>query len=141
MLDDIYWSVFDAEDNKKASDSLRVNGAYVAPSISLEFFKLDLSLLDDLEEQCRKFMSICDDIIKTHLGKIGNVDAFINYHTDEIHEDVNKLMLVLLNILQEKHNEALVIIENEIRLGNTGGFLADSKSFFEFAKGYCEKRI
>lgn len=141
LLDDVFWEVFDAEENKDAPDSLRVNGAYVAPSISVEFFKVVLSEEDNLEEQCRDFMAVYDEIIKSYLDNVSDIDSFISKHSEEIQEDVNKLMLVLLNILQDRYKDALIIVDNEIQLGNTGGFLADSKSIFEFAKEYCEERI
>lgn len=140
-LDEIFWDVFDAEENKKSADSLRVNGAYVAPSLPIELVRVELTLDGELEVQCRNFLMSFEKTIESYLEQVKDIESFINYHKAEIDERPNKLLIVLLNIIQGRYDEALTIVDNEMKLGKTGGFRAESKSIFEFAKEYCEERL
>ncbi|WP_058487055.1 hypothetical protein [Defluviitalea phaphyphila] len=140
-LDDIFWDVFEIPQNKKAPISLRANGAFVAPSLTIKLVEVELSPEDDLKEKCNEFLTIFEETINSYLEQVNDIESFMKYHKEEMDEDSDKLILVLLYILQEKYKEALIIVENEIKLGKTGGFGAGDKDIYDFAKEYCEKRL
>lgn len=140
ILDDIFWDVFEIPNNKNEPESLRAIGAYVAPSIDIYHIKIEINE-EDLEKRCEEFLNSFDKAIEEFLYKTPNIQEFIKELMEKKTYDCNELFLILLDIYEEKYDEAMIIINQELAANRRGGFAAGNKCIYEFAKEYCNKFI
>lgn len=127
--DDIFWDVINMPSNKKAPMSLRANGAFAAPTITIAQGDIAVSSDSDLDVIAN---SLCDTIVET-------TSQFIKEHqvNDYILSKENfpysKTLKCLAYLDRNDVVSALDIAKKEIESGNpSGGFGNEGKGFFEW---------
>ncbi len=138
--DDIFWNVIDIKDNIHQKDSLRANGAYVAPSIQWKektYIITDATcieqicndLVDDFKYQSRGF-------IEKIISEYSNFDSFALHQSGIMDE---KLIKILANINIKKYGDAESIAQSELSQGHGGRFRNKGIDINEYVLMYCRK--
>jgi hypothetical protein len=140
-LDDLFWDIFKISENKKQPDSLRANGAYVAPGFEFLRIRISIDSEDKLENTCEEFLNEFDKKIEDFLMLVFDTQSYKQYLTEVTEYHSNELLFILLEIQLGNFVEALKMIESEISDGNSGGFRTGNKDIYEFARAYCLKQL
>lgn len=140
-LDDLFWEVFEISQNKEKPDSLRANGAYVAPSIRIDFIKIKINSEEKLEEICNELLSELDRKIELFLKKASDIKSYMQYLEENLKYENNELLFILLEIEESNYEKALKMIEIELAARKHGGFAAGNKNIYEFARDYCINKL
>ncbi|WP_276352564.1 hypothetical protein [Cohnella caldifontis] len=139
-LDDLFWDIFEIPGNKKQPDSLRANGAYVAPSISIDSISLKVDL-ENLAHSCNELLSNFEKIINKFLMDVTDIQSYFQYVKRTLEYNDEELLFLLLEIQVCNYEGALRMLETEMSLGNSGGFRADDKDIYEYARDYCLEKL
>lgn len=124
-FDKIFWQIMKMEENINKSDSLRVIGAFAAPSILIAKGTLELS--ENLDITANFFLQKISEEIESFLEK-NDVVQYIFSNNKII--DVNILQCLAyidLNLI----TKAKELAEKQILSGDTGRFVNEGKGFFE----------
>lgn len=138
--DNLFWKIFDMEENIQCKDSLRANGAFVAPSFKFMEKRveiLDLNKIDGIaqnivlkvENECERFMSKLDYDAKKFNSYILEQEGFLR----------EKLVKCLIMIQQGNFQDASDIIRSEILKGERGGFQNKGKEIYAYIAEYCDE--
>lgn len=140
-LDELFWDIFGMEDNKNQPDSLRANGAYVAPSVKFDSIDIKIESKEELEDICNELLNEFNKKVQCFLNIVTDKESYYNYINEEVDYENRELLYILLEIQQCNYNRALEMIERELYAKKTGGFIAGDKNIYEFAKEYCIKQL
>ncbi len=130
--DEIFWKVLKMEDNISKGDSLKVVGAFAAPSILISRGKINLS--NDINEVALEFWQTL----------FSDVDNFCRNSTVEEHvtsheKEMDMKILQCLEYIESKQiGKAIDIAKSQVVLGDRGRFVNEGKGFFELLiSRYC----
>ena len=135
FADDYLWDILGFEENKKAPMSLRVTGAFTAPSIRFHVNNQALQAFD--AEEMERYLQTDLDFLAQHIASV-SVDGLSWFYKTEaeqeryLRRDVMKLILLLHD---NKKDEALAYIDQH----QMRDFIVDGKSLGELAAAYCQK--
>lgn len=129
-FDDIFWKIMKMEENLKEGDALRVNGAFVAPTILIAKGRMDL--LEDIDIIADNFL----DIVNTEIINFLEKNEVIQYvlSNDEILD--SKILQCLSYIDLQLLSKAKKVAEEQIVSGDKGRFVSMGKGFFELVLLY-----
>lgn len=136
--DDIFWKVIDMKDNIHQKDSLRANGAYVAPSIQWKEKSYIITDANCIEQICN---DVVDDFkyesrsfIETIILRYNNFDSFALHQSGIMDE---KLIKMLANINIKKYADAEALAQSELNQGHGGRFQNKGIDINEYILMYC----
>jgi len=139
--DNLFWTIFDMEDNIKQRDSLRANGAFIMPSLKISECWLDITELTNLEEASHTTMKYIfeehNKFIESVFGDSKTFNQYLLKQKDYLSEELIKM---LANIELQDFEEAKRMAQDEIAKGNGGGFQNNNKDVYQFILEYCEKQ-
>lgn len=128
--DKIFWQIMRMEENLNKGDALRVNGAFVAPSILIAKGNVDLS--EDVDMTAKSFLEKINDEINSFLKK-NDVAQYIFSGNVKVDENILQcLSYIDLDLL----SKAKELAEKQILLGDKGRFENEGKGFFELVVLY-----
>lgn len=139
-LDDLFWDIFEIPDNKKQPDSLRANGVYVAPSLSIDRITIKVNS-ENLESSCHDLLSDFEKIINNFLMVVTDVQSYFQHVKRALEYNNEELLFILLEIQLCNYEGALRMLETEMSLGKSGGFRADDQDIYEYARDYCLEKL
>lgn len=124
--DDIFWKIMQMPSNSKQADSLRAIGAFTAPSILIEEGEVELT--ENYEELAESLVELIME--RSH-------DFMKNYDIDEYAvNNAGGMNIDTLRCLAYIHmnniEQAVKIAKNAIKDGDSGGFMNEGKTFFEW---------
>lgn len=122
-FDNIFWKIMDMEDNMKRSNTLRVNGAFVSPGVSISNGKIPLT--EDIDGISNDFI---DKATKDFAVFCENNDII-----DYIFSGKQVLALETLKCLayidSGQESKAVELATKQIEKGDTGRFVSANKGF------------
>ena len=122
--DNLFWNIMDMADNAKASTSLRVNGAFVSPFVTLKAAELELS--DDIHAISNKYWEIILSTIESSKKIAEDVNAYV---LNEMGVHAYREVMLSLAYLDSGEVEKAKDIATEF-LGDSG-YVNGRKDFFE----------
>ncbi len=130
--DEIFWKVLKMEDNISKGDSLKVVGAFAAPSILISRGKINLS--NDINKVALEFwQALFSDV--DNFCRNSTVEEHVTSHENEM--DM-KILQCLEYIESKQIGKAIDIAKSQVVLGDSGRFVNEGKGFFELLiSRYC----
>ena len=139
--DNIFWEVFDMKENCLQKDSLRVNGAYTAPSIQWDEKTYTITNVSEAEQVCveaiNEFNTESKMFIEKILTEYGSFDSFILKQEGIMDE---MLLKMLANINMKRYANAENIANTELEQGQGGRFQNNGIDINEYVLMYCRKK-
>lgn len=137
IYDDIFWEIIGAQDNAKCAESLRKEGAFTSPSITL---KKMYYLIDDSEnlDIAKNIVEEVDCVFDDFLEKNSITEYIKNMDPNKVRNGTTLKAIAYIEC--GMLDEAKKYVDDAIRKGDSGGFYIGEKSFFELAKEYLRKR-
>lgn len=139
--DNLFWTIFDIEDNIKQRESLRANGAFTVPSLKISESSFDLTELTNLEEASHTVMK---HIVEEHNNFIESIfedsKIFNQYLLKEKSYLREELIKMIANIELQEFEEAKRMAQDEIVKGSRGGYQNNNKDIYQYILEYCEKQ-
>lgn len=139
--DDIFWTIFDMKENISQKESLRANGAFVAPSIQFSETWFEISNLEACENICRlaieKFIEEEKRFLESINGDVSQLRAYISEHQGMMNE---MLIKMLVAIQLGDYQTALKMAKDELEIGKRGCFQNNGKDIYEYTVDYCLKK-
>ncbi len=140
--DILFWQIIGMEDNLKQKDTLRANGAYVAPSIQWSEKIYEIKVDSEIEDICDKAINDFSLGSKEFISKItsefDNLDSYILGLSGIIDEN---LLKILANINLNNYLDAMRIAQTELEQGRTGRFENKGIGINEYVIEYCKNKI
>lgn len=125
--DDIFWDTINMPENKKQPISLRINGAFKAPSIIISIGEITLTT-DVLSVATRFCTTVVNEV--TEFRKKSNVN---NYVVENTTIPYSSTLKCLAYIDAKRPDLAVEIAKAKIEAGDLrGGFENEGKGFFEW---------
>lgn len=139
--DDLWWTIWDAEENIKSPLSLRGTGAFaIAGQIMATYNTLGSADIDDSAEFCRRVFDNADSEIEQFLKENPDADRFYPDETQMDH-DPDKLLYLMALIHNGREDEAVEIIKEARRIKHKcmfhSGMFSDS---YTYILRYCNRR-
>lgn len=145
-IDELYWELFDLEENKSQPLSFRANGCFVIQgptllereNITSNFIPNEENVLKILETGLELIKSKIDQFLTTY-----SIDTFdLNkFHFVGIAND-KSLLEIMLPMLNNRPDEALRIIHEKMSIGEKGRyFKQDGTNIFDCVINYCERKL
>ena len=147
IIDEIFWKIFDIEENKKKPVGLRANGDFVIKGPYLLFGeKLDYNKIEHTEKNWEKVIidsiNIMDNRVKQFLSEEWAIEKFNEYEEKTSRTGQNKKLIeILLLILAKRYEDAYKIASieiNENRISRYGGRKGDA---YDYIKEYCKNKM
>lgn len=139
QADNLFWAIFDMEENIKQRDSLRANGAYTVPSLKISERSLDIKELKDVEEASYTMVKFVsnehDDFMKSVCGNSKIFNQYLLKQTGYLREELIKM---IANIELQNIEVAKQMVQEEIQKGNRSGFRNNNKDIYEYILEYCK---
>lgn len=136
--DNIFWDVIDMKENAFQKDSLRANGAYVAPSIQWDEKTYTITNINEAELVCIEAINdfnIQSKIITNKiLSEYGSFDSYVLKQEGIMDE---KLLKMLAYINMKKYEAAEIIANTELEQGRGGRFQNKGIYINEYVLMYC----
>lgn len=129
-FDEIFWKIMRMEENINERFSLRINGAFVAPTVL--FYEGDMELSENLDLIAEEFLKKVNKEINLFL-ETNNLEEYI--FSDNIVIDKN-ILRCLSYIDSGLLSEAKKLAEEQLLSGNTGRFVNEGRGFFELVLLY-----
>jgi len=133
FADDYLWDILGMEENKSEPFSLRVTGAFTAPSVNFHVSNRPLSTLDagELETGLREYL----EYLSAHIASVSpdGLSWFREMEAKQeryLQSDVMRLILLLHD---GSRDEAAAYLERH----SMRDFIINGKSFGELAEEYC----
>ena len=137
--DNLFWTIFDMEDNIKQRYSLRANGAYTVPSLKISECSLDITELTNLEEASHTTMKYIFEEHNNFIESIfGDSKTFNQHLLEEKGYLREELIRMLANIELQDFEEAKRMAQDEIAKGNRCGYQNNNKDIYQHILEYCE---
>lgn len=138
LSDDLFWTIFNMEDNINAKESLRANGAFVAPSFRFKESSIVIEKAEDIERICKIALESLESESTLVLKSVKfNVDDFNRFILEQSNLLDEQLIKALAEIQLGNFIAAINICEKELNLGNSGGFENEGKDIYEYIINYC----
>lgn len=137
-LDMVFWDVFEIPENRKQPKSFHISGTFVSPFIGLgnEFHIPIESSIDDT--YCRALKKAAALIE----GYSYNLNTAFDFKRLIENDEYQRLNLILLEIHEGNYRAALDILEQERRVGRSGGFAAlGGGNIYDYAERYCKDKL
>ncbi|XRG80771.1 hypothetical protein V5E38_10905 [Rossellomorea sp. GAMAL-10_SWC] len=141
IFDDLFWEVFDIQENAGEPMSLRAIGAFVAPTYPIKEIKIVENSLENIEDDIRQtvveFIDTYETFINSMEKSVDNFNKFVVQQSDFYHVD---LMKMLAYIQIGKYNSAINSAKELISKGDTGPLGTENKGIYEYIVEYCEEK-
>lgn len=124
-FDNIFWKIMDMEDNMKRSNTLRVNGAFVSPGVSISNGKIPLT--EDIDGISNDFI----DKATNDFAVFCENNDIIDYIFSGKQVPGLKTLKCLAYIDSGQESKAVELATKQIEKGDTGRFVSANKGFFE----------
>jgi len=140
ILDKVFWEVFKMDDEvKNMPKSFHITGAFVASAVIINKFEHQYNTPEEAKDKFKYILEQADSIIENFRKTVFDIKTFQEYIKNNPYEYLND---ILIDILNEKYNEALNKINQCIKEHKSGGFAGEKgKSIIEYAKEYCEQKL
>jgi hypothetical protein len=139
ILDKLFWEVFQITNAKNMPKSFHVKGAFTAPLVTLKSWKESIKSIEDIRGVYQEILLEVDKLIKEQLQSVNNLSTFKFFIQEQPNSKLNK---ILIEIQEQQYFSALEMINEEISQYRSGGFADSSgKSFYDYARDYCLKRL
>lgn len=124
--DDIFWKIMQMPTNSKEAVSLRAVGAFKAPSIILKMEEIELT--DNYKEHAEYLAELVDECSRNFMERY-DIDEYIIKCENGMNRNILKcLAYIHMNNIEQ----AVKIAKNAIKDGDSGGFMNEGKTFFEW---------
>ncbi len=124
-FDNIFWKIMRMEENLKRSNSLRVIGAFSAPSFFIANDGIELST--DIEAVAKLAMDVVNEEITNFINSKDLYDCIFS-NSQKADCDILKCLAYIDKGMIDKAKEIAI---QEINLGNRGRFVNEGKGFHE----------
>lgn len=128
------------KDNIHQKDSIRANGAYVAPSIQWKEETYIITDVTCIEQVCNNvvddFKCESRNFIENIILGYNNFDSFVLHQSGIMDE---KLMKMLANINKKEYADAEFIAQSELDQGLGGRFRNKGIDINEYVLMYCRR--
>jgi len=139
ILDEVFWDVFNVIEGPKQPMSFHVQGAFTAPLVLVENYKVAVSSIEDMDTIYGAVLGELDGKIEEHHQRVYDLKTFLLDLESYKHQFLNR---ILAEIYQQRYRAAIDLLEIAIFQGETGGFADSSqKNILQYALGYCQKLI
>ena len=129
--DDLFWDIMNMSDNKLQPLSLRANGAFKAPGITISEDEIELD--ENVEDIADTYCSVVASTVKSFLDN----NSVGEYVLTKVSSPYAPVLRCLEYLDRGDTASALEIANSEISMGNCGGFSNEGKNFFEWVVHYC----
>lgn len=140
VLDDIFWKVFHMEEDAASQPfSFHVQGAFTAPSLTLDKWRVPLSGPEALEETAGAVFDRAEALATEN--PFPDLTAFRARLEAEERPQILGIILCLLG--EKDYPRAMECIEENLARGERGGFSRENgrRSILEDARDYCAARL
>lgn len=144
IFDDIFWKVFQMEENLEQPLGLRANGAFTVRSLKMYEQSQEVQSYDEVEEYVEEMLQNCNEAIMELLNRIGSdFHAFLEYSKGVEQPGLYDYALckMLLDIKEENYQDARDLAVNEMKNYRYGDFENLGKDIYEHVVDFCEERI
>lgn len=135
-IDQIYWRIFENEEFPENYASLRVNGAFTAPSLDIGYCSSDYKAPFDYYNIARNTFNIFNNKVADFIEKIKNNEK---YYSELLKKDSlesgNPLRVILEKVYQEKYVDVVKIIRVELDKDD------NDKDAYLPIEEYCIKKL
>ena len=140
--DNLFWTAFDMQSNVEQQDSLRANGAFVAPSLKICENVFDITKMINLEKtSCEISNAIAQEHDSFVQSFSGSTQAY-NHYLLNCHGYLREeLMKMLASIELHDYEMAKNMAEEEIGKGNRGGYQNNDKDIYQYILEYCNRKL
>ena len=144
-IDEIYWEVFNLEDNKKLPLSHRAVGVFVVQGPDL-LNQYELTLKREPSEKniltlAEKCFSVIDKAVSEYLERGYDASNF----DVELFEDHNSCDKILIKMLQyinlKEYDKTLVLVETEKSDDRNGRYHGPNGGIYDYVERYCKERM
>ena len=133
QADNLFWTLLDMKSNIEQKDSLRANGAFVAPSLRISESTFEISETTNLEEMSHKITSIISQEHNNFVQSFsGSTQAYNRYLLEETGYLREGLIKMLANIELQDYEAAKKMAQEEITKGNRGGYQNNGKDIYQY---------
>ena len=133
QADDLFWTIFDMKSNIGQKDSLRANGAFVAPSLRISESTFEILETTNLEEMSHKITSLVsqehNNFVQSFSESTQAYNRYLLKKTGYLREE---LMKMLANIELQDYEMAKKMAQEEIAKGNMGGYQNNDKDIYQY---------
>ena len=141
IYDDLFWEIFDIQENAKEPMSLRAIGAFVAPIYPIKEINIVenslVNIEDDIRQTVIEFIDTYETFINSMEKNVDNFNKFVIQQSDFYHEE---LMKMLAHIQSGNYISALNSAKDLISKGDTGPLGTGNKGIYEYIVEYCEEK-
>jgi hypothetical protein len=138
VYDNIFWEAFDMSENAQAKESLRANGAFVAPTVDVFDKSYAFENEYEVEQVCKNAIEECRNMSAEFISQVelqyGDFDAYI-LNQSNIHNEM--LLKMLAHIHRGDYLQAKNLAEDELRQGREGRFKNKGMYINEHIVKYC----
>lgn len=139
VLDEVFWDIFEVVEAIKMPKSFHVNGAFTVPLMEAGTWKVPVDNIDRIDDIFDSITIEMERQIDSLKQNVPDLESFIK-HTKQERNGV--FYSVLANVHQKQFSDALKLILSALDKKDTSPFLDSSgKSFYDYAKKYCEERL
>jgi hypothetical protein len=140
QADDLFWTIFDMKSNIGQRDSLRANGAFVAPSLKISENVFEISKVTNLDKMSHEISNTIaqehNNFIQSFSGETQEYNRHLLNSNGYLRE---KLMKMLANIELQDYERAKMMAGEEIAEGNRGGYQNNDKDIYQYILEYCDR--
>ena len=144
IFDDIFWKVFQMEENLEQPMGLRANGAFTVRGLEIYDQYQEVQSYDEVEGYVDEMLRNCDEAIMALINRIGSdFHAFLEYSKGVGQPGLYDYALckMLLDIKEENYQDARDLAIDEIKNHRHGDFANMGKYIYEYVVDFCEERI
>lgn len=143
FFDDIFWTVFEMQENINQPMGLRADGAFAVRGLQICNQYKEVEDYSDVEEYVRKLLEECNAEIMKVINEVGDdFKKFINYSKDIEDPGLYEYVLskMLLDIKEGNYLGARDLAIYELENHRNGGFKNEGKYIYEYIVDFCENK-
>lgn len=139
--DNLFWTIFEMEENINEKDSLRANGAYTMPSFKIGEYSKELDELTNLDELSHIFLKQISSENSHFIESVcKNTEIFNRNLLEQKGYLREELIKMIAHVELHNFKDAQQMAMKEIGKGNRGGFCNGDKDIYQYILEYCEKQ-
>lgn len=143
FFDDIFWTVFQMQENLKQPMGLRADGAFSVRGLQIYNQYKEVEDYNDVEGYVETLLEKCDAEIMKVINEVGDdFRKFIDYSKDVEDPGLYEYILseMLLEIKEGNYLEARNLAINELKNHRHGDFKNQGKYIYEYVIDFCENK-
>ena len=143
FFDDIFWTVFQMQENLNQPMGLRADGAFAVRGLQIFNQYKEIEDYNGVEEYVGKLLDMCDVEIMNVINEVGNnFRKFINCSKEVEDPGLYDYVLgeMLVYIKEENYLKARNLAVNELENHRYGDFKNQGKYIYEHVVDFCESK-